>query len=165
MKPSKKFSLKIGARSSLLSRAQVEEIRSQVPFELEPVWVETSGDLDQATSLRSFGKTDFFTRELDQLLLNGSIRAALHSAKDLPDPIPKGLCVAAMTKGLDPRDCLVFKELPEGAWIATSSERREAVVRALRPDFRFKDLRGTIQQRLEKLENGEADGTCGRRAR
>lgn len=161
-KPSKKFSLKIGARSSPLSRAQVEEIASQVPFELDPIWVETMGDQDLATSLRFLGKTDFFTRELDQLLVVGAIRLAIHSAKDLPDPLPKGLCVAARSKGLDPRDCLVVRDslaaLPAGAWIATSSERREKAVSALRADFRFKDLRGTIHQRLEKLETGEADG-------
>jgi hydroxymethylbilane synthase len=146
----------------LLSRAQIEELRPQLPFDVDPVWIETTGDLDQKTSLRSFGKTDFFTRELDQLLLEGSIRLAIHSAKDLPEPKVKGLFVAAVTNGLDPRDALVvcdsFDALPIGAWIATSSKRREDAVRSLRSDLRFKDLRGTIHQRLELLENGGADG-------
>lgn len=154
--------IKTGARSSPLSRAQVTEIQTQVPFLLDPVWVETIGDLDKTTSLRQLEKTDFFSRELDQLLLAGEIRLAIHSAKDLPEPLPKGLCLAAMTHGLDPRDCLVFREtfaaLLPGAWIATSSLRREEAVRELRSDFRFKDLRGTIQERLDKLQTGEADG-------
>ncbi len=127
-------------------------------------WVETRGDLDQITSLRTLDKTDFFTRELDQLLLNGAIDVAIHSAKDLPDPLPDGLVIAAMTKGVDSRDALVLREgetlesLPSNAWIATSSERREEAVRRLRKDLQFKDIRGTIHARLAKLDTGEADG-------
>ncbi|MDE3045989.1 MAG: hydroxymethylbilane synthase [Verrucomicrobiota bacterium] len=157
--------LKVGARSSPLSRAQVEEVRLLYPHvTFEPVWVETIGDRDLATSLRTLGKSDFFTRELDEMLLRGEIDIAVHSAKDLPEPLPSGLCIAALTKGLDPRDSLVFRKgesletLPSGAWIATSSERREEAVRSLRSDLRFKDVRGPIAQRLALLQTGEADG-------
>ena len=80
---------KIGSRSSPLARAQVEEVRLECGVDFEVVFVKTTGDLDQATSLRSLDKTDFFTRELDQMLLAGKIDAAIHSAKDLPDPLPK----------------------------------------------------------------------------
>jgi len=133
-------------------------------LQFEPVWVNTTGDIDKTTSLRHLGKTDFFTRELDQMLLSGEIRAAVHSAKDLPEPLPQGLAVAAMTRGVDPRDSLVLRPdeslatLPAGAVIATSSARREESVRLLRNDLKFIDLRGTIGERLEKLRTGEADG-------
>lgn len=127
-------------------------------------WVETVGDRDLKTSLRTLDRTDFFTRELDQLLLQNKIRLAIHSAKDLPEPLPEGLAIAALTRGVDARDALVLRSgetlatLPPCAVIATSSARREEVVRQLRPDLRFIDLRGTIGARLAKLETGEADG-------
>ncbi len=124
-------------------------------------WVQTIGDRDRTTSLRTLDKTDFFTRELDQLLLAGAIDAAIHSAKDLPEPLPQGLTLAALTKGLDPRDSLVLREgetLQPNSLIATSSLRREETVRALCPTARFIDLRGTIHERLAKLHKKEADG-------
>lgn len=152
----------VGARSSPLSRAQVKEVEKELPPEVsfEMIWMETLGDRDQKTSLRTLGKTDFFTRDLDELLLTGRIRAAIHSAKDLPDPLPEGLSVAALTKGQDPRDCLVYgsDSMPKKPRIATSSERREESVRQLYPDAIFLDLRGPIHKRLEILERGEADG-------
>ena len=148
-----------GARDSPLSRAQFEELRGLVSLELQPVFVKTTGDLDKQTSLRSLDKTDFFTKELDELLLRGEIRLAVHSAKDLPDPLPKGLVVAMITEGVDPRDALVVREvLPEHPLIATSSVRREEAVLQILPDATFCDIRGTIGERLEKLYKGEVDG-------
>lgn len=165
----KKLLIKVGARSSPLSKAQVQEVYSEIhPYcphiEFENIYVETTGDKDRATSLRTLDKTDFFTKELDHLLLNGGCRIAVHSAKDLPDPLPKGLTIAAITKGVDPADVLVLRPgesletLPAGAHIATSSVRREEQVRQLRHDLNFCDLRGTIGERLTLLENGQADG-------
>lgn len=148
-----KIMLKIGARSSPLSRAQVEEFKREFGLQCEVVWVQTTGDLDQLTSLRTLDKTDFFTRELDQMLLEGKIDAAVHSAKDLPDPLPKGLWVAALSQGVDPRDSLVIKKEPIHV-VATSSIRREGAVRQLYPHCRFVDLRGTIQERLKKEVDG-----------
>jgi len=156
--------MRVAARSSPLSRAQVNEIARLLPFELEVIWVETTGDKDQTTSLRTLSKTDFFTREIDQLVLQGHVRFGIHSAKDLPSPLPAGLCVAMLTPSIDPRDALVLKAglsletLPPNALIATSSERREQAALKLRPDFRFKDLRGTISERLKQLNDGQADG-------
>lgn len=158
-----------GARSSPLSRAQFEEAATEIhslhpQITLEPIWVETIGDLDQKTSLRNLDKIDFFTRELDQMLLRGEVRIAIHSAKDLPEPLCKGLSLVALTRGVDPRDSLVFREgetletLPKGAIIATSSIRREETVKRLRGDLQFIDLRGNINERLKKLQNREADG-------
>lgn len=143
----------IGARSSPLSRAQVEEVKQEFGIDFDVIWVETTGDLDKQTSLRTLGKSDFFTRELDQMLLERKIDAAVHSAKDLPDPLPKGLKIAALSKGVDCRDSLVIKREPIQL-VATSSERREAAVRELFPNCRFVDVRGTIQERLAKDVDG-----------
>lgn len=159
----------VGARSSPLSQAQVAEVAEALKnthphIQLKPIYLESFGDKDRKTSLRTLAKTDFFTREIDQLLLSGGCRIAIHSAKDLPESIPDGLMVVALTKGLDTSDVLVMKpgmtlaQLPKNATIATSSERREEAVGGLRGDLRFIDLRGTIGERLLQLERGEADG-------
>lgn len=171
LKPSliEKIAIRAGARSSPLSKTQVGEVQGGLQkffpdVRIDPLWIETTGDKDQNTSLRTLDKTDFFTKEIDKLVLSGECRIGVHSAKDLPDPIPEGLQIVAVTKGLDPSDSLVFREgdsldtLPPGAKIATSSLRREEIVKKLRPDLEFIDLRGNIGQRLVKLENGIADG-------
>lgn len=153
--------IRTGARSSPLSRAQFEEVARAISLPLEPVWIDTTGDLDQQTSLRTLDKTDFFTRELDQLLLAGKIQVAIHSAKDLPDPLPQGLALIALTRGIDPRDALVLRPgetLQKGFSIATSSLRREEAVRQLCLGLTFLDLRGPIHTRLAKLDTHEADG-------
>jgi len=162
-------SLTVAARSTPLSEVQVEEILYEAQLihpdlEFETTLVTTIGDRDQATSLRTLEKTDFFTRDIDQLVLNGYCRIAVHSAKDLPEPIPDGLKIVAVNQGLDPSDSLVMRpgdslsSLPKGAKIATSSIRREEMVRSLRPDFEIVDIRGNIGQRLKKLEDREVDG-------
>lgn len=146
-----------GARDSPLSRAQFEELQSLIELKLQPVFIKTTGDLDRITSLRNLDRTDFFTKELDEMLLRGEIRLAVHSAKDLPHPIPKGLAVIAITKGIDDRDALVMGDR-EPKLVATSSIRREEAVRELYPDATFMDIRGTIHERLEKLTSGQVDG-------
>lgn len=145
--------LTFGARSSPLSRAQVEEIRQELKIDFDVIWVKTKGDLDQKTSLRTLDKTDFFTRELDAMLLSGQIDAALHSAKDLPEPLPIGLKIDYISRGVDSRDSLVIKNEPVRQ-VATSSVRREEMVRKLYPDCEFVDIRGTIEERLEKNVDG-----------
>src|SRR5690348_1871807 len=77
--------------------------------EFEPIWIVTTGDRDLKTSLRSLEKTDFFTKEIDALQLSGGCRISVHSAKDLPDPLPKGLVIAALTRGVDPSDSIVLR--------------------------------------------------------
>lgn len=160
------FKIRVGARSSPLSKKQLEEVHAElVQFHpqvvFEPLFVETVGDLDQKTSLRTLDKTDFFTRDIDLMQLKGECRIAIHSAKDLPDPLPKGLVIAALTRGVDPSDSLVFRQnetLPTQGVVATSSERREECVRMLFPEARFVDIRGTIGMRLAKLDHGEVGG-------
>lgn len=98
------------------------------------------------------------------MVLSKKIRIAVHSAKDLPDPLPPGLAVVALTKGKDPSDCLVMREgdslerLPKNAVIGTSTRRREEAVLRLRSDILLKDLRGDILQRLQQLEKRAFDG-------
>lgn len=151
--------MKIGSRASKLALAQVQEVMKELPhIPFEIVAVHTTGDKDLSRSLRTLDKTDFFTKEVDELLLNGSCRIAIHSAKDLPEPLPKGLQVVALTQGVDPSDSLVFKTLPTGALVATSSVRREQAVSLLRSDLKFCDIRGTVDERLQQLESGKIQG-------
>ncbi len=158
--------IRLAGRESKLSRAQILEVMQQLPtIEYTVEWMKTHGDKDKRTSLRSLDRSsDFFTKELDEYLLEGKCDAVVHSAKDLPHPLRKGIALIALTKGLDSSDSLVFREgenletLPIGALIATSSARREIAVKELRDDFRFTDIRGTIVERLEQLYEGKVDG-------
>lgn len=163
------MTLEVGARSSPLSKAQVKEIyellqhyHPEVRFAIH--YMTTVGDRDQATSLRTLDRTDFFTKDIDQWVLQGKNRLGIHSAKDLPVPLAKGLTLFCLTRGVDPSDSLVLRQgetlqgLRAGAKIATSSARREEMVKQLRGDLAFCDLRGTIEQRIAKLNTGEADG-------
>src|ERR1700722_8819078 len=161
--------LVVGARTSKLSRAQVSEVLEALQkfhpeISFSPLWVETTGDLDLVTSLRNLDKTDFFTREIDHLLQSGDCQLAIHSAKDLPEPLPYGLEIVALTEGVDPSDCLVMlpgaklSTLPPGARIGTSSPRREQMILALRGDLRCVDIRGNIEKRLQLLQQREVDG-------
>lgn len=157
-------SISVGARSSPLSIAQAREVEKEIGIPFDLLLYETTGDRDQNTSLWSLGKTNFFTKEIDEALLAGTCRIAIHSAKDLPDPLPEGLILIALTSGVDPRDALVLRKgetlasLPDGARIGTSSPRRAEALHSLRADLSPVDMRGTIQQRLALLEKGKVDG-------
>lgn len=165
---SDKLTISVAGRSSPLSIAQIDEVLQELhrfhPYvEFECRYVQTLGDKDLTTSLRGMEKTDFFTREIDAMLLAGECRIAVHSAKDLPHHLPEGLSVAAITYGLDSSDALVFRKgdslqsLPAGSRVGTSSARRDEVIRALRTDLEMVDIRGNIGQRLAKLDSGEVD--------
>lgn len=155
--------IRVGARSSNLSKAQTQEVLEEIQkiepgITFNPLFVQTTGDLDKKTSLRTLEKTNFFTKELDELLLKGDVRITIHSAKDLPEPLPKGIIMAALTKGVDPSDALVFNEpLFPGAKVGTSSERRARGIKKLRNDLEVVDIRGTIEERLEMLKRKEVD--------
>lgn len=161
--------IKIGSRGSSLAKVQVDEILKEVTAYHPSIqffchFIETTGDKDQQTSLRTLDKTNFFTKEIDEWVLAGKCRLGIHSAKDLPDPLPEGLSMIALTKGVDSSDSLVLKQgkTPSSfvtpPLIATSSVRREAAVLQLIPHARFRDIRGTIQQRLQVLEQEYIDG-------
>lgn len=161
--------IRVGARDSNLSKAQVWEVFDEIKkiypnIYFLPTWVKTTGDKDLSTSLKTLEKTDFFTKEIDEMLLNGEIDIAVHSAKDLPEPLRNGLALIAITKGLDPSDSLVLRDnetlesLPQGALIGTSSKRREEGIRKLRPDLKCVDIRGNIERRLKTLDQKKVDG-------
>lgn len=158
--------IKVGARNSPLSKRQVEEVYRELTsffpeIVFETLYVKTMGDKDRVTSLRTLDKTDFFTREIDGMTLKGECRIGIHSAKDLPDPLAHGLELIALTKGVDSSDSLVFRPgegLKKGSKIATSSFRREQSVLDLENEVQFVDIRGTIEERLAKLDRGEVDG-------
>jgi hydroxymethylbilane synthase len=151
--------LKVGLRDSLLSRAQLSEFQAELGIELMPVFTSTRGDCDLKSSLRTLEKSDFFTDEIDRLVLSGQCDLGLHSAKDLPEPLPEGLVCAAVTRGLDPRDALVFRQpLGPRAVVATSSLRRAEAVLQWRPDLCCVDIRGPVDARLAQLDAGNIDG-------
>lgn len=158
----------VAARDSALSRAQVEEVllalrRYYPDIEFSIKWIKTTGDLDQISSLLNKEKTDFFTKEVDEAVLQGECQVAIHSAKDLPDPISRDLAVIAYTKGLDPSDVLVFRKgetlnsLPLFSKVGTSSLRRISNLLSLREDLCSVDIRGTIEKRLALLDEGKVD--------
>ena len=155
-----------GARSSPLSRKQVEEVAREIQLyhphvRLIPQWLETTGDKDKKTPLKEVHQSDFFTKEIDELQIRRNFRISIHSAKDLPKPLREELMIVAITQGVDPRDVLVLPEgmsiedLPYNALIGTSSIRREKALQQLRGDLIAIDIRGTIQERLALLERGK----------
>jgi hydroxymethylbilane synthase len=160
--------LRIGTRTSPLALAQVREIAEALKtvapdVELEIISMDTMGDRDKKTPISEMEGTDFFTREIDQALLTNQIDLAVHSAKDLADQVPEGIVIAATTRSVDPYDVLVSKDhlklrdLPKGARVGTSSERRKNQLRAYRPDLKLVDIRGTMGERLDKLFSEDLD--------
>ncbi len=159
--------IRVGSRNSALARVQVDEIelllkQAGTMAILERKTYLTRGDKDQVSSLISNPADNFFTDTLDQALLEGAIDVAIHSAKDLPQSLPEGLTLFALTRSPDDTDAFVgktsFDRMPSGAQIATSSLLRQEQLRLLRPDLKIVDIRGTIEERLHKLEHGNCDG-------
>lgn len=159
---------RIGTRTSPLALKQVEEIVGALKefypaIKIEEVGIDTYGDRDKATPISQIEGSDFFTREIDEALLVGKVDFAVHSAKDLPDNLKENLVIAAITDSIDPYDVLVSKsglklhELPYGARIGTSSLRRKEALKRFRSDFQIVDIRGNIEERLEKLDNSDLE--------
>ena len=161
--------LRIGARNSKLSLVQAEkglarladalsqEGKRPVSFELEPF--SSPGDRDKKMDLQ-ISPGDFFTRDLDDAVLAGTLDAAIHSAKDLPEICPEGIDWFWLPWREDPRDVLVAprgKGVPESGTVGVSSGRREAYCRTFNPGLEQKLLRGTIDERMEQLDRGEFD--------
>jgi hydroxymethylbilane synthase len=166
-------SVTIGSRGSKLALWQAEWVRDQLRSRYPAVDVElkiirTTGDAQQTVSLSQIGGQGVFTKELESALLHHEIDLAVHSLKDLPTTLPAELTIRAITEREDPSDALVPKkgrsasgdsllDLEENAVVGTSSPRRAAQLRALRPDVRIRELRGNIDTRLAKLDAGEYD--------
>ena len=154
-----KLPIKTGTRSSRLALVQTEAVlrllREKLPsLKWELVPFSSPGDRDKTADLTA-APADFFTRDLDEALLTGSIDCAVHSAKDLPDPLPAGLDFFWLPDSADPRDVLVGSRTPRTVGI--SSERRAAYVKKRFPDAEIKQLRGTIEERLTQLDAGKFD--------
>lgn len=165
--------IKIGTRGSKLALWQAEWVRDQLAArypaqKVELTIVRTTGDAQQTVSLSQIGGQGVFTKELENALLCGDIDLAVHSLKDLPTTLPDELLIAAITEREDPRDALILPagsrttvnsllDLAPNAVVGTSSPRRSAQLRALRPDLTIKELRGNIDTRLGKLDAGDYD--------
>jgi hydroxymethylbilane synthase len=130
-------------------------------FELRTIV--TTGDVAKDVSFGSINLKGVFTKELDEALLARSVDLAVHSLKDLPSEMPAGIALAAVTPCLDPRDAVVsrdgtkLKDLPAGAKVGTSSLRRRSLLRAMRTDLAIELLRGNVDTRLRKLDEGRYD--------
>ena len=154
--------LRIGTRGSILAKWQAESVRKQLfaatGMEAEIVIIKTSGDKMQQAPLTQIGGKGVFIKELEEALLEETIDLAVHSVKDVPTDIPSRLMFPAVCRRDDVRDCLVgstLANLRQGARVGTSSLRRQAQLRHLRPDLDLRDLRGNVDTRLRKVESGE----------
>ncbi len=154
--------LRIGTRGSMLAKWQAESVRKQLfattGMEAEIVIIKTSGDKMQQAPLTQIGGKGVFIKELEDALLEETIDLAVHSVKDVPTDIPSRLMFPAVCRRDDVRDCLVgstLANLRQGARVGTSSLRRQAQLRHLRPDLDLRDLRGNVDTRLRKVESGE----------
>jgi hydroxymethylbilane synthase len=157
--------LRIGTRGSLLAKWQAEFVRKQLfqatGVEAEIVIIKTAGDKMQQAPLTQIGGKGVFIKELEEALLDETIDLAVHSVKDVPTETPSRLCFPAVCRRDDVRDCLVsangatLANLRQGARVGTSSLRRQAQLRHIRPDLDIRELRGNVDTRLRKVESGE----------
>lgn len=164
--------IRIGTRGSQLALAQAHETRARLmeahglpedAFEI--VVIKTSGDTIQDRPLSEVGGKGLFTKEIEVALLEGAIDLAVHSSKDMPTVLPDGLEISTYLPREDVRDAFIspkagkLADLPHGAVVGSSSLRRQAMIRRLRPDISVVTYRGNVQTRLRKLEAGEVDAT------
>ena len=141
-----------------------DRLRQEHPgLRVEKKLMTTKGDRILDAPLAKIGGKGLFTKELEAAMLDGEIDMAVHSLKDMPTELPGGLLISAVTKRMDAGDALVsprfpsLRELPRGARVGTSSLRRKAQLLHARPDLDLRDLRGNVNTRLRKLDEGEFD--------
>ena len=163
--------IRIGTRGSRLALAQIGEVVAMIPdVKYEVSVYNTKGDLDKNTPIDGVAGSDFFTDVIDKALLDKKIDLAVHSAKDLPEKVDDGLEIAVFTKPIDSRDVLVSKnnlklsELVSGSRIGTSSYRRKKQIQMYRKDLSILDIRGNVDERLNKLDSGEYEAIVVARA-
>ena len=158
--------LTIGSRGSQLALWQANHIAGRLrerAHEVEIKIIHTTGDKITDVALAQVGAKGLFTKEIEEALAAGEIDLAVHSLKDLPTELSEQFEVAAVLAREDPRDALCSRnyfsitELPQGARVGTSSLRREAQLKAVRPDLVVHPLRGNVDTRLRKLESGDYD--------
>jgi hydroxymethylbilane synthase len=164
--------LRLGTRGSPLALAQARMVREALAvahgFDAERIALEvirTSGDRIQDRPLADAGGKGLFTKEIEEALAAGAIDLAVHSSKDMPTVLPPGLVLSAFLPREDPRDAFISRKaksiaaLPRGATVGTASLRRQAMVKRMRPDLVIVPLRGNVETRLRKLDEGVADAT------
>jgi len=164
--------LRLGTRGSPLALAQAHMVRAALAaahgFAPEAIALEvirTSGDRIQDRPLAEVGGKGLFTKEIEEALMAGAIDLAVHSSKDMPTVLPQGLVLSAFMEREDPRDVFISRKaksiagLPRGARVGTASLRRQAMVKRRRPDLAIVPLRGNVETRLRKLDDGVADAT------
>ena len=160
--------LVIASRESMLAMWQAEHIKGRLKAlypdcEVEILGMTTRGDQILDRTLSKIGGKGLFIKELEQALQDGRADLAVHSIKDVPMELPEGFALAAIGERASPFDAFVsnqyarLEEMPEGAIVGTSSLRREAQLRAKFPHLTIKPLRGNVQTRLSKLDNGDYD--------
>lgn len=152
--------VRIATRTSSLAMIQARELGEGLGRPYELIEISTRGD-QAAGPLTEIGGKGLFTAELEDALRRGQVSLAVHSAKDLPIALPEDMVIAAVPRREDPRDALVarapLEKLPEGARFGTSSARRAAQLRAIRPGIRVEPLRGNVYTRLQRLRK-DMDG-------
>jgi hydroxymethylbilane synthase len=160
--------IKIGTRASLLAVTQSTWVKDQIEKQypgttVELVKITTKGDKILDVPLAKVGGKGLFVKEIEDALLDGRVDLAVHSMKDVPAELPEGLQVAIVPEREIPQDAFIsvkyktVDDLPRGATIGTSSLRRKSQLACLRPDLQIKDLRGNLDTRLRKLDEGEFD--------
>jgi hydroxymethylbilane synthase len=160
--------VRIGTRGSILAMWQARAVEKMLvgqhpELEVEVVVVKTLGDNIQDVPLSQLPGKAFFTKEIEDALSEKRIDLAVHSGKDVPTALPDGLVLAGFVKRHRPHDAWICNaghsplELPSGSVVGTSSIRRRALVSHLRPDLKILDLRGNVDTRLRKLDNGDYD--------
>ena len=158
--------LRIGSRGSQLALWQANHVAALLRergIEVEIEIIKTTGDKITEVALAQVGTKGMFTKEIEEALGDGRVDLAVHSLKDLPTGLPSAFALGAVMKREDARDAFIsnkharLNELPKDSHIGTSSLRREAQLRALRPDLKVTPLRGNVDTRLRKLEAGEYD--------
>ncbi len=159
--------IRIGSRGSQLALWQAGHIAGLLRGQGYVVDIEvirTTGDRLQEVTFAQVGSKGMFTLEIEEALAAGRIDLAVHSLKDLPTELPEGFVLGATPKRADPRDVFVsrdyasLQDLPEGARLGTSSLRRRAQLRTIRPDLEYIEFRGNVDTRLRKLAEGQAEG-------
>jgi hydroxymethylbilane synthase len=164
--------LRIGTRGSPLALVQARSVRARLVQDLgldeqamEFVIIRTTGDAIQDRPLAEEGGKGLFTKEIEEALQDGRIDLAVHSAKDMPTVLPPRLMLAACLEREDARDVFISRkaqslaDLPKGASLGTTSPRRQAIAKRARPDLRVLPMRGNVETRLRKLDDGEVDAT------
>lgn len=160
--------VRLGTRGSPLAMWQAHWCRDALlaahpGLDVRIVEVESAGDVDLATPLTQMGEVGIFTKTLERELLEGRIELAVHSLKDVPAALAEGTEIVAVSEREDPRDVIflrdgsTFDDLPHGATVATGSLRRRAQLRNARPDLRMTALRGNLNTRWRKFEEGQFD--------